>query len=389
MIKRTLEKKLKRVSRTFPVIMLSGPRQSGKTTLVRNLFSTKPYVSFENIDTQEYALNDPRSFLASYPKGAIFDEVQRVPSIFSYLQGIVDEKKEAGLFILTGSHHFLLLEKISQSLAGRAAILHLLPFSFDEIRGTRFEPKSLEDAIFTGMFPAVYDKRADPLDWYPSYISTYVERDVRLVKNIGDLITFQKFMKMCAARTAQILNLSSIANDCGITHNTAKAWISVLEASFIVHLIQPHHANLAKRLVKSPKLYFHDTGLVCSLLNIQSKKEIETHAQRGALFETFIFSEFIKKRFNAGKRSNLYFWRDKTGHEIDCVIENASSTCLVEIKSGKTITSDYTKNLEYWNRIAKIKGKSFIIFAGDHGQERSNATVLSWKNLDAIPSLDV
>ena len=384
MIPRILAKKIKQLARKFPAIAITGPRQSGKTVLVQNLFPKKPYVLFEDPDIREFATNDPRGFLQKYPNGAIFDEAQRVPELFSYLQGIIDKKSKAGMFILTGSQQFLLLEKITQTLAGRIAIVNLLPFSLEEIKSTPFEPKSLEDILFKGMYPRLYDKKLKPLDLYPQYVQTYIERDVRSIKNIGDLTTFQKFIKLCAGRTGQLLNLSSLANDCGITHNTAKSWISILEASFIVYLLCPHHANFNKRLIKSPKLYFYDTGLVCYLLGIENKKQIETHPLRGNIFETFIMSELIKFRFNLGLRSNFYFWQDKTGNEIDCIYDKSGSLIPIEIKSTKTIASNLFKNLHYWNKISKSKTKSFLIYGGDDKRIQHSTYVVGWREVFSI-----
>ncbi len=387
MIPRMLSKKLILLARKFPVIALTGPRQSGKTMLAKSLFANKPYISFEDLDTRESAASDPRGFLGRFPKGAIFDEAQRVPQLFSYIQTIVDEKQTPGMFILTGSQQFLLLENLSQTLAGRVSLQTLLPFSLEEMETTPFALKSIEEALFKGMYPRIYDKRIDPRDWYPGYIRTYLERDVRFVRNVNDLNTFQKFLKLCAARTGQLLNLSSLANDCGVTHNTAKGWISILEAGYIIYLLQPHHSNFNKRLVKAPKLYFYDTGLVCSLLGIENRKQLETHPLRGFLFETWVMAELVKARTNMGFLPNLFFWRDKTGHEIDCVIERGNTLIPVEIKSGKTVTSDFFKNLEYWQRISSAKKrKAFLVYGGETAQKRKSVTVLGWKDLKIISS---
>lgn len=385
MIPRLLSKKLLESAEKFPVVALTGPRQSGKTTLARTAFAKKPYVSFEDLDTRDFALRDPRGFLNQYPKGAIFDEVQRVPQIFSYLQTLVDNAERQGMFILTGSQQFMLLETLSQTLAGRVRLLKLLPFSLEEIKRTRFALRTLEEALFKGMYPRIYDKKISPRDWYPDYIQTYIERDVRFLKNIGNLTVFQRFIKMCAARTGQLLNLSSLANDCGITHNTAKAWISVLEASFILYLLKPHHENFNKRLVKMPKLYFYDTGLVCSLLGIENQRQLETHPLRGNLFETFILAELTKWRWNQGLPLHLYFWRDKTGHEIDCLFEKGRRLLPIEMTSGRTITEDSFKHLNYWRKIARSpRENAFLVYAGNQEQKRRSVTVIGWKLLDSL-----
>ncbi len=385
MIKRTLIKKLVSSARKFPIVSVIGPRQSGKTTLVKMAFPNKPYVSLEEPDLREYATNDPRGFLSDYSNGAILDEIQRVPQLFSYIQTIADNSNKSGLFILTGSQHFLLQESISQTLAGRTAILKLLPFSLGELEHIPFSFDSYEGYLFTGFYPRIYDKRMNPRDWYLNYIQTYIERDLRLIKNINDLGTFQVFVKMCAARTGHLLNLSSLANDCGITHNTAKSWISILEASFIIFLLRPHHKNFNKRLVKMPKLYFYDPGLVSSLLGIENKQQLTNHYLKGNLFETFIVSELIKYRYNRGLESIYYFWRDKTGHEIDCLIEKANELIPVEIKSGKTPSREYFKNLNYWNKLSGTNpNNSYVIYGGEKPQKRSTGNLLSWKNIKQL-----
>lgn len=386
MIERELSKKVKSLAKKMPVLAIVGPRQSGKTTLVKSLFKNKPYVSFENSDIRDHALNDPRDFLGRYPKGAIFDEVQRAPELFSYLQGVIDEKDKPGMFIITGSQHFLLLEKVTQSLAGRVSILKLLPFSLQELSKLKLFKDSADEVIFKGLYPRIYDKNLNPVDWYADYIEAYLERDVRQITNIKDLSTFKKFLRLCAGRVGQLLNLSSLAVECGITHTTARDWISILEASFIVYLLQPHHKNFNKRVVKMPKIYFYDTGIVCSLLNIENKKQLSTYPLRGNIFETFIMSELLKQRFNKGRRSNLYFWRDKTGHEIDCIIESGDNLTPIEIKSGKTITSEMFKSIEYWKKISgkNKKEDSYLIYGGNNNQKRNGTNVLSWKNCNIL-----
>jgi len=384
-IARILASKLLAAARQLPVVAVTGPRQSGKTTLVKNVFPGKAYVSLEDLDTREFAKSDPRGFLNNYPKGAILDEIQRAPELFSYLQTIVDEKQKPGMFILTGSQQFLVMENLSQTLAGRVRILNLLPFSLEELKAAGLCPDTPEKVIYRGMYPRLFDTKISPRDWYPDYLLTYLERDVRLIKNVGDLSTFQKFLKLCAARTGQMLNLSSLANECAITHNTAKAWMGVLEASFLIHLLRPHHKNFNKRLVKLPKLYFYDTGLACALLEIENEKQLKTYPLRGSLFETLIISELIKSRLNRGLPPHFYFWRDKTGHEIDCVVEQRNSLTPIEIKSSQTITADSFKNLNYWTRISgQKKTKAFLVYAGDAVQKRETAEVFSWKEIGTL-----
>ena len=305
MIERALSTKIVALSKKFQVITLTGPRQSGKTTLVKAAFSSLPYVSLEEPDIRQIAINDPRGFLSNYPTGAVLDEIQHTPELFSYIQSIVDQNRKLQ-FILTGSSNFLLMEKISQTLAGRTAILHLLPFSFEELPPTKSD--SYESLIFKGQYPRIYDRDIAPMDFYPSYIQTYVEKDVRLIKNIGDINTFIQFTQLCAGRVGQLLNYTGLASDTGISPNTAKAWLSILESSYIVYRLQSFHKNFNKRLIKSPKLYFYDTGVACSLLGLRDENQVNLHYAKGALFENLIINEFIKRKFNRGERRQPYFW---------------------------------------------------------------------------------
>ena len=336
MIKRNLAETISRAVKQFPVLTVTGPRQSGKTTLLKSQFPEYGYVNLEEPDIREWAEGDPRNFLNEYKKNVIFDEIQRVPSLFSYLQSKVDEYNIPGQFILSGSQSFLLNEKISQSLAGRAAVLNLLPLSFSELEKSGYGNKRINSYLFQGFFPRIYDQQIEPVLFYNSYINTYVERDVRLIKNITSISDFKRFLKLCAGRTGQLLNISAIATECGISVNTARGWLSLLEQSFIVFLLRPYHKNFNKRLVKMPKLYFFDTVLVCSLLEIENEKQLGTHYLRGSIFENFVITELLKFRLNSGKSSNLYFWRNNHGNEIDCIIEIAGKSVAVEIKSGET-----------------------------------------------------
>ena len=385
MINRNAISTLKKLAKDYPVVTITGPRQSGKTTLAKFVFKRKPYVSLEDPDKMEFASEDPRGFLAQYPDGAVLDEVQRCPSLFSYIQGIVDQDKRPGLFILTGSQQFGLISKITQSLAGRTGILHLLPFSMEEAKAGGILPKSLDEILFEGLYPPIYDRKISPSSWYANYVFTYIERDVRQMVNVRDLAAFQKFIRMCAARCGQMLNLSGLANDCGITHNTAKAWISVLEASYVIFLLKPYYKNFGKRLVKSPKLYFYDTGLAAWLLGVNDAKQISTHAMRGALFESLIVSELLKEGFNKGLARDIYFWRDNTGNEIDALIEKAGTLIPIEIKSGQTIARDYFAGINKWLAIAgSAAGSPYVIYGGDDGQKRLGIEVLSWRNITKL-----
>ncbi len=381
MITRTISNKLLELSTQYPVVAINGPRQSGKTTLVRHVFPDMKYMSLEDPDTREFAITDPRGFLSTCSDGAILDEVQRSPDLFSYIQTIVDEKKEEGLFILTGSFNFGLMEGITQSLAGRTGLLTLLPFSYHELETAGKAPSSLEALLYKGYYPRIYDKNLPPSEWYANYLTTYLERDVRVLKKIPDLDQFQKFIKMCAGRCGQLLNLSSLGNDCGITHNTAKAWLSVLRASYVIFTLQPHHKNFNKRLVKSPKLYFNDTGLLCYLLGISKAEDLKTHSLRGSIFESWVISELLKGRYNRGLKENLYFWRDNTGNEVDCIIEQGNSLIPLEIKSGETISKDFFKGLRYWSKISGTSpSEAYLIYGGDLSQKRSDGVVEGWKS---------
>jgi len=374
MIKREAEKQLKVLAEQFKAVAVVGPRQSGKTTLVKMIFKDKAYVNFENPDTRLFAMDDPRGFLANYPNGAIFDEAQRVPEIFSYLQQILDESDIKGMFIITGSNNFLLQETISQSLAGRVGYLNLLPLTLDEINDA---VSTIEQRLFKGCYPSLYKENSDPALWHVNYIRTYIERDVRLIKNIVNLITFERFLRLCAGRIGQLLNMQSLAIEIGVDTKTIGSWISVLESSFVVFRMQPYHKNFNKRIVKMPKLYFCDTGLATALLGIQNAQQLELHPFRGSLFENMVIVDFLKRRFNKAQVSNLYFWRDNVGNEIDLLIDKGSELCPIEIKSGQTVTNDYFKGIQFWNKISKQEGGT-VIYGGSSIQKRSN-------NIQVIP----
>jgi uncharacterized protein len=385
MIKRTAETALRKLSQQFKAVAIIGPRQSGKTTLAKFVFPDKPYVSLENPDIRHFAHDDPRGFLAQFPDGAVLDEAQRQPELFSYLQQILDETNTPGKFIITGSNNFLLQENISQSLAGRIAYLVLLPFSTSELPA--IELKNLHSLLFKGFYPPVFDQPVEIQTWYANYLRTYVERDVRQLKNITDINTFERFLRLCAGRAGQLLNMSNLAVETGVDSKTIASWISVLESSFIVYRLHQHHRNFNKRVVKMPKLYFYDTGLVCSLLGIQHATQLMYHPVTGSLFENFILGELIKFNFNRGHVNNLYFWRDNAGHEIDVIIDRVTSLYPVEIKSGQTISSEYFKNLAYWQSMYGHPGGS-VIYAGETLQRRSNGIeILPWRHQETFLSL--
>ncbi|MEP6793518.1 MAG: ATP-binding protein [Saprospiraceae bacterium] len=381
MIQRDAEKKVRLYARQFRALAIVGPRQSGKTTLARQVFPRKPYVSLEDPDERTMAVEDPRYFLKRFKNGAIIDEAQRVPDLFSYLQGLLDSTRRNALFVLTGSNHFMLNESISQSLAGRIGYIDLLPLTISEI--LRFS-RSLSDAdswMLSGGYPEVYDKKRNPAIWYPAYIRTYVERDVRLIKNIGSTSLFTKFLRICAGRIGQLINLSAISNECGIELKTVQSWLSILESSFIIFLLKPHHVNFNKRLVKSPKLYFYDTGLACSLLGISTTSELSLSHFRGSLFENAIVSEKLKIENNKLKGAQLFFWRDNKGVEIDLLSDTGRKVVPTEIKSGSTFNTSFLQNLVRWNELSGNQGGE-LIYGGNKTYELSTKIkVKSWKDV--------
>lgn len=376
MIPRLAEDSARRLATWYPVVVITGPRQSGKTTLAQRVFADKPYVSLEDLDVREAARADPRAFLAEYVGGAVFDEVQRAPDLLSYLQTVVDADRVTGRFVLTGSQQFGMLGAVSQSLAGRAGLLHLLPFTLAELRSAGIE-RPMPETLLTGFYPPVHDRGVPSERWYADYVATYLERDVREMQAVRDLRTFQTFVRMCAARTSQLVNLTALANDCGITHKTAQAWLSILEASYIVFTLAPHHANFGKRLTKSPKLYFHDTGLAAWLAGVKTAEMLRLGPMRGPLFENYVVSECVKARSNGLLPHELYFWRDSAGNEVDLVIANGNVLHPVEIKSGETVVAEWFKPVERYMALSQAKGGS-IVFAGRRRQERNGIEVEPW-----------
>ncbi|MBW6480879.1 MAG: ATP-binding protein [Bacteroidales bacterium] len=382
MIKREIQSELVKLAGQFKAVAVVGPRQSGKTTLVRYVFKDKAYVNLENPDSRRYAIEDPRAFLAMYNSGAIIDEAQRAPELFSYLQQLLDEDKKKGKFILTGSNNFLLQENISQSLSGRISYLCLLPFTLSELSADK--SSDLTTQMLRGSYPPVYDQNIDHDKWYPNYLRTYIERDVRQIKNISDLNTFERFLRLCAGRTGQLLNMSSLAIETGADSKTIGAWIGVLESSFVVFRLYPYYRNFNKRVVKMPKLYFYDTGLVCSLLGIRTGDQLTLHPLYGSLFENLIISELKKHNFNRAGNENLYFWRDNTGHEVDILIEQNNNLLPVEIKSGKTITGEFFNGLNYWRKISGT-GRGVVIYSGEQIQTYSDGNqIIPWFSINTI-----
>jgi hypothetical protein len=350
MINRTIEPVLKELAAKYPVVTLTGPRQSGKTTLCRKVFPDAPYANLENPDTREFAATDPRGFLSAYPAGVIIDEIQRVPDLVSYIQGIVDERKMPGQFILTGSRQFEVMDAVNQSLAGRTALLKLLPFSIAEIRGTTL-PESMDLLLLTGFYPRIHDQGLNPTQALGDYYETYVERDVRQLASIHNLGLFQKFVRLCAGRIGQVLNLQSLGSDVGISHTTARAWVTLLEAGYILFLLKPWYRNISKRLIKSPKIYFYDVGLAAWLLGMESELHVSRDPLRGSLFENLALTETLKYRYNRGRKNTLAFYRDSRGNEVDMILESGRDVFPVEVKAGATIATDFFKGLAHFSRL--------------------------------------
>lgn len=382
MIYRDLEKSLLRYNK-FPVVGVFGPRQSGKTTLVKKYYNKHKYLNLEDPDIREFAEQDPRGFLKANenPYGIILDEFQYVPQILSYIQIEADEKKRPGYFVLTGSQNFLMNQAITQSLAGRIGILTLLPLSINELSDSKILTEA-NQLIINGGYPRIYTENISPEDFYPSYIHSYVERDVRQLVNVENLRTFQKFMRLCASRVGQLLNVSDLAMNCGINQKTVENWLSILEASYILYLLTPYNENFNKRVIKTPKLFFYDTGLVCSLLGIKTSNDVSLSPWKGHLFECLIISDFFKQFYNDGKSPQLYFWRDKNGLlEVDCLIKRSLELFPVEIKSTQTSSSELFKGLKKWQELSKAEPKnSYLVYGGEITQERTLANLISWSD---------
>ncbi len=391
MIRRQIETVFRNLASQYPVVTVVGPRQSGKTTLARMVFPDHPYVSLEDADVRQFAISDPRGFLTQYQRGAIIDEIQRAPQLPSYIQTMVDARGTPGRFILTGSQQFELMTQVSQSLAGRTALLRLLPLTLAEVNSVRTinatGRMSLAECLLKGFYPRIHDQKLNPSQAMGDYFATYVERDLRQFSAVHNLSQFELFVRLCAGRTGQLLNLNSLANDAGISQPTAKAWMDLLQTSFIVHLLPPWFVNTSKRLIKSPKLYFHDTALACWLLGLRTADQVFRDPLWGALFENFVINEALKDRYNQAENSPIYFYRDADGNEVDLIIPNGHQVHGVEIKAGATINADYFKGLQrFQNHHPNMLGSGCVVFGGEQAQMRSPWPALPWLNLATRPA---
>lgn len=385
MLYRTITSEFHRLLRQYPVITITGPRQSGKTTFCREQCSTYHYVNLEDIENRQYAINDPKGFLGQFNNGVILDEIQRAPDLPSLIQVIVDENNHPGQFVLTGSQQFEVIESVSQSLAGRTALIKLLPFALEELYSNRVAIPPVKELFYRGFYPRIYHEGLNPSEALSFYLHTYVERDVRRIANIKNLTAFDRFIRVCATQIGQIINYTRISNECGVDLKTIKSWLSVLKASYLVFELEPHFENFRKRLIKMPKLYFYDVGLAAYLLGMKSPEQTVQNPLKGALFENFIMAEFIKNRFNHIQDSNLYFFRDNVGNEVDLILDYGNQLVSVEIKSAETISGSYLKSLKFYQKLCGDRNsKHIIVYGGDVSRKQQDVDIYSYKDLSKL-----
>lgn len=382
--KRNVSSQISKLKKGFPVISVTGPRQSGKTTFLQHYFSDYTYFNLESPQTREFIESDPQQFLKSNPQNIIIDEVQRLPELLSYIQVHVDKQQKMGSIVISGSQNLLISEKISQSLSGRAGYQNIFPFSLKELATHKLNLSNHYKQILKGFYPALYTRDVEPSLFYSRYLATYVERDARLIKNIQNLSQFQKFMGLLSGRVGQVVNVSALANDTGISPNTAEDWISILEASYIVYRLQPYYKNIGKRLIKSPKIYFYDTGVLCSLLNLSSVNELMNHFAVGSIFENFIISEFKKEISETNRSVQIYFYRDNHGNEIDLIIDTGGNLIPIEIKSSTTFSKTFFKGFEYWKKHVDETTQGFVVYGGEDSQKIQDHEIISWMNLQKV-----
>lgn len=381
-VKRNISKSIRKFTSKYPVIAVTGPRQSGKTTMLKHLFQDYRYVNLESPDSREFALNDPKGFLKQYDSYVILDEIQRAPELFSYMQAIVDEQKIMGQFIISGSQNFQLMENITQSLAGRVALFKLFPFDIDELLSAGLLSEDYLVNLVRGFYPAIFDRDIPSKSFYSNYIQTYVQRDITELISVKDLRAFRNFLGLCAGRAGQLLNLNNLANECGISQPTAKAWLSALESSYIVFLLHPYFENFSKRLIKTPKLYFYDTGLLAFLLSLNESDQLINHPFKGSLFENMMIADYLKKLYHVNSETDIWFWRDSAGHEVDLLTTCSGRMKIFEMKASQTILSEMFKGLNYFEAISGKKDLvKIVVYAGNENQERTNGIVIPWKGL--------
>jgi len=365
----------------YPILALTGPRQSGKTTFLRNSFPKYRYLTLENPDNRNYALQDPKGFLKEFDKYVIFDEAQRAPELFSYLQGIVDQSGLMGQYILSGSQNFNLIEEITQSLAGRVGLFRMYPFDLTEMKKGGLLEGNKNKMIINGFYPAIYDRKISPSRYYQDYIDTYLKRDISQLVNIQDERLFTQFISLCAARSGQLINYNDLARDAGVSNTTVKNWLSILETSFVIFFLQPDFRNYSKRIIKSPKFYFNDTGLLCHLLKIKGDEISPTHSHYGHIFENYVVAEMLKQNYHCSQFRDYFFWRTSHGKEIDLLYRENEVTHLFEIKASSTIKPAFFKTMDDFEQISGETVKKTLLYGGDQNQNRTNYDVRGWDSI--------